>query len=56
MAPASRLMMTAFGEEDGVARAKKSCVSLEMPETGFRSVSPSARTPMIERRRAVSLY
>lgn len=44
--------MTALGLEAGMRRAKKSWVSLEMPETGFRSVSPRARTPITERRSA----
>ena len=52
IAPARRLMIIAFGESDGVTRAKKSCVSFEIPDTGLRSVSPRARTPMIESRRA----
>ena len=52
MAPASRLMVMALGFEEGITRAKKSWVSLEMPETGLRSVSPRARTPIRERRRA----
>ena len=42
----------AFGFEDGMTRAKQSCVSLLMPETGLRSVSPRARTPMRPSRRA----
>ncbi len=42
----------ALGFEAGMTRAKKSWVSLLMPETGLRSVSPRARTPMRLRRRA----
>lgn len=34
--------------EAGVAREKRSWVSLLIPETGFRSVSPRARTPIID--------
>jgi hypothetical protein len=34
-------------------RAKKSWASLLIPETGFRSVSPRARTHMMERIRAM---
>lgn len=49
MAPAMRLIMMALGLEEEVRRAKTSWVSLEMPETGLRSVSPRARTPMRER-------
>ena len=44
--------MTAFLFDEGMMRAKKSWVSLEIPETGLRSVSPRARTPMTERKRA----
>ena len=41
----------ALGLVVGVTRkAKRSWVSLEMPETGLRSVSPRARTPTMERR------
>lgn len=40
MPPATRLIRTAAGDELGVMSAKKSCVILEIPETGFRSVWP----------------
>lgn len=52
MAPAMRLMVMALGLLAGMTRAKKSWVSFEIPETGLRSVSPKARTPIRERRRA----
>lgn len=52
MAPAIRFMIMALGCEVGTTSANTSWVSLLMPETGFRSVSPRARTPIIERRRA----
>lgn len=38
--------------EEGVAREKRSWVSLLIPDTGLRSVSPSARTPITDKRTA----
>ncbi len=52
MAPARRLIVMALGLDEGMTRAKTNWVSLEMPETGLRSVSPRARTPISERRSA----
>lgn len=43
MAPATRLVIIEEGWPGGVIRAKKSWVSFEMPETGFRSVWPGGR-------------
>jgi len=43
MAPATRLVIIEEGWLGGVIRAKKSCVSFEIPETGFRSVCPRGR-------------
>ena len=42
----------ASGLVAGMTRAKKSWVSFEIPETGLRSVSPRARTPIRESIRA----
>ena len=52
IAPARRLMVIALGLLAGMTSAKNSCVSFEIPETGLRSVSPRARTPIKERSRA----
>ena len=52
MAPARRLIVIALVLEAGMTSAKKSWVSLLIPDTGLRSVSPNARTPMIESKSA----
>ena len=45
-------MAIALGLEAGMKSAKKSWVSLEIPDTGLRSVSPRALIPIIESRSA----
>ncbi len=46
-APAMRLIKTLDLFVCGMMMSKNSCVSLLIPETGFKSVSPRALTPMM---------